>query len=546
MFYLQYLKAELLRRWSKTLTISLGLAIAGAIIIAIISVSQSLSTAQKTVLNPLENVGTDVMVSRSVGAEGARQLDEATRTEFLADNKIETDLSKYGNPGDQFSHDNFLSGSMLTFADTETKKIDANLIKDYASGLILSVTHQEGKIPKVTAEFETGGDKIQINRATEPMTDTERAAADAARQNAEADLKAKGIDPRSEEGRKAVHDASDAVIPERFKNFKMEYTTERKTYSQDIGPIATDIKTENFTVAGVDTSKPNIGLILPDQIVNGQYFNGADQIVVNRSYADKKSLQTDGKLSLGGKEFTVIGIVEPKLYTNTADLYLPLSDLQKLAGKDSRINVLLLKSTNSYSVEEASKKIAELFPGTKVTNSSDTAAQVSGSLVSAANLTNKFIGITSIIVVIASFIIVSLLTVLSVNKRVREIGTLKAIGWSNTSVIRQILLENTMLGILGAIIGIGFGLSIIVILNRFGISLSATIASMSSEGGLMRRFAGNATNNLTTSVELKVAINYLILLLGAGVAIIGSILAGGLAAFKASRMKPQEALRNLE
>ena len=110
----------------------------------------------------------------------------------------------------------------------------------------------------------------------------------------------------------------------------------------------------------------------------------------------------------------------------------------------------------------------------------------------------------------------------------------------------QILLENTMLGILGAIIGIGFGLSIIVILNRFGISLSATIASMSSEGGLMRRFAGNATNNLTTSVELKVAINYLILLLGAGVAIIGSILAGGLAAFKASRMKPQEALRNLE
>ncbi|PJA37102.1 hypothetical protein CO181_04900, partial [candidate division WWE3 bacterium CG_4_9_14_3_um_filter_43_9] len=64
MFYLQYLKAELLRRFGKTFTITFGLAIASAIIITIISASQSLSQAQEKVLNPLENVGTDIMVTR--------------------------------------------------------------------------------------------------------------------------------------------------------------------------------------------------------------------------------------------------------------------------------------------------------------------------------------------------------------------------------------------------------------------------------------------------------------------------------------------------
>jgi len=66
MFFLKYLRGELLHRPGKTITVSLGLAVAGAVIVTIISISQSLSAAQKTVLDPLANVGTDIMVSRTV------------------------------------------------------------------------------------------------------------------------------------------------------------------------------------------------------------------------------------------------------------------------------------------------------------------------------------------------------------------------------------------------------------------------------------------------------------------------------------------------
>jgi hypothetical protein len=194
MFYLQYLKAELTKRLGKTITNSLGLAIASAIIIAIVSVSQGLSNTQKTVLNPLENVGTDIVVSRSISQEEMKTLDEATRAEFSSENRITTDLSKLGKAGDSFSLDTFLSGTMLSFSADEVKKLDPSLVKDYAKGLILNVMHQEGKIPEITAEFKTGGEEVQIA----PLTEAERKAIDDARAKAIADLQAKGIDPNSD------------------------------------------------------------------------------------------------------------------------------------------------------------------------------------------------------------------------------------------------------------------------------------------------------------------------------------------------------------
>ncbi|HOX41449.1 MAG TPA: FtsX-like permease family protein [bacterium] len=552
MFYLKYLLAEIFRRWGKTLTITFGLAIASAIIILIISVSSGLSSAQEEVLNPLENVGTDIMLSRSVSTDNVRDLDEATRNELMSQNRISTDLSKLGNPGDDFIHDTFLPGTMLTFETNTTEKLDKNLVAGYTQGLIMNISHQEGKVPKVTAEFETGGEKIQVNQEISPMTDAERDALNDARDKAMEEIRSKGLDPRSEEGRSIVRNYQDAATPERLKKFSTEITTERRRYSQDVGPISTDIKTETYTVSGVDTSKTNIGLILPSQIIDGSYFNGDNQIVINKSYADKQSKKVGDKITLGGKKYGVVGIVDPKLYTNTTDLYLPLAELQKIAGKENRINLLLIKSANATSVEETSKQLEGIMTGAKVINSKDTAKQVSGSLVSAANLTNRFIGITSIIVVIASFIIVSLLTISSINKRTREIGTLKAIGWSNTEVIRQIVSENIALGIIGAILGLALGALAVFILNKFDISLSANVTSLDAGTNLLRRFgpgggqSQSTTSAVATSVHLKTSLSLIVMLLGSAVAIGGSVISGFLAALKASRLRPQVALRNLE
>lgn len=547
MFYLRYLWAELTRRWGKTLTISLGLAMASAVIIVIISVSQSLSTAQDKVLNPLQNVGTDIMVTRTLAQNNLGSLDAATRNEALADNRITTDFSKLGNPGDAFSYDTFLPGSMLTFASSETEKVDQSLVKEYAGGLVLNVVHQEGTIPKLAAEIETGGQSIGFSRTFE-MSDTDRQAFVDAQAKAMADLKAKGIDPNSAAGREAIRDA----LPRPTQVVTGEIEVPKEIIRQEIGSFSTDTTTNNYTLAGVDTSKTDIGLILPDQIVEGRYLQNSGEVVSTRAFAQKKNYSLNGTIKIGDKEFTLVGIVEPKLYTMTADLYVSLPDAQLLAGRDGKVNILLVKATSADNVTAAGENVAALFTGATVTDASDTAKEVTGSLVNAATLTNKFIGVTSSIVIAAAFIIVSLLTILSVNKRVREIGTLKAIGWGNTRIIRQIISENIVLGIIGAAFGIGLAFGTITMLNHYNISLSATVASADANNlfGMARRAFGGqesaAVTGTTTTVPLHIAYSYIVLALGSAVAIIGSIVAGALAAIKASKMKPQEAFRNLE
>src|SRR4029079_8224836 len=62
-FYLSYLRSELLRRKSRTILTLLGLAIGVALVITISSLSRGLDNAQADALDPLSSIGTDLTVT---------------------------------------------------------------------------------------------------------------------------------------------------------------------------------------------------------------------------------------------------------------------------------------------------------------------------------------------------------------------------------------------------------------------------------------------------------------------------------------------------
>src|SRR5207244_10242892 len=62
---LAYLRSELLRRKGRTILTLLGLAIGVALVISISALSRGLDHAQKTALNPLSSIGTDLTVTLS-------------------------------------------------------------------------------------------------------------------------------------------------------------------------------------------------------------------------------------------------------------------------------------------------------------------------------------------------------------------------------------------------------------------------------------------------------------------------------------------------
>src|SRR6266536_2060749 len=178
MFYVRYLRSELLRRRARTILTLAGLAVGVALVIAISGVSRGLDRAQKNALDPLSTIGTDLTVTLSPqqetggfgpGGGGGRDLLQANQSAL-------TDLSKLGKAGDHFVHDFFLPGTQLTFPQKQAKQVSAlSGVESVTTGLVLSAVHQEGVVPKIVAKIKTGGDKINVFRKFKPPTAVEQA-----------------------------------------------------------------------------------------------------------------------------------------------------------------------------------------------------------------------------------------------------------------------------------------------------------------------------------------------------------------------------------
>ena len=74
MFYLRYLRNELVRRRARTILTALGLGLGVALVIVIAGVSSGLDKAQKKTLNPLAGIGTDLTVTLTPAATGHGRL----------------------------------------------------------------------------------------------------------------------------------------------------------------------------------------------------------------------------------------------------------------------------------------------------------------------------------------------------------------------------------------------------------------------------------------------------------------------------------------
>ena len=80
---------------------------------------------------------------------------------------------------------------------------------------------------------------------------------------------------------------------------------------------------------------------------------------------------------------------------------------------------------------------------------------MTGSLSSASTLANSLGKWLAVAVLVAAFVLASILTMSAVTRRVREFGTLKAIGWNSGRIIRQIMGEALVIGVIGGVGGGG-------------------------------------------------------------------------------------------
>jgi ABC-type antimicrobial peptide transport system permease subunit len=563
-FYLRYLRSELVGRRIRTILTLVGLAVGVALVITITGLARGLDRAQKTALNPLSTIGTDLTVTLSPQQDtggfgrggGGGQIVDANQSAV-------TDLSKLGKPGTQFVHDFFLPGTQLTFPQKQTAEI-ALLpgVAAISNGLVLSAVHQEGVVPKIVAKIKAGGQQLDIRRQIKPPTAAEAAAIQTCFQKLGVGGGAQsgaqpgtqqgfGGGPRGSGGGRGFFSspAAQKCLPARMREFRARITTPQQTLKQVVSPPQTNIKSSSYTIGGIDPAQQSIGLVTPSQLSRGRFVSksGGHEALVSAAYAKRKSLKLGSTLDLNGTTFKIVGLVRPPLGGQTADVYVPLAQLQKLASQKGLANVVLVRATSSSDVASVQKEIEQaLGSGAQVASAKQVAASINGSLVDAANLSHNLGLVLAIIAAVAAFLLAALLTLSSIGKRVREIGTLKALGWSQRLVVRQVLGECLATGVAGGLVGVALGVVAAAAVGAFGPSLSASSTTGAGGANDVLGLGQALARTASTSVSLTAPLSLSLLLFGFALALAGGLLAGGAGAFRAARLRPADALRQME
>jgi len=562
-FYFRYLRSELVGRRTRTVLTLVGLALGVALVITISGLARGLDRAQKTALDPLSTIGTDLTVTLSpqqdtggFGRGGGGEVVQANQSAV-------TDLSKLGKPGTQFVHDFFLPGTQLTFPQKQTAKI-ASLpgVASISNGLVLSAVHQEGVVPKIVAKIKAGGQQLDIRRQIKPPTAAEAAAIQACFQKLGVGVGGgpqSGTQPGEQQGFGGGRGAGGGgffsspaarkCLPARMREFRARITTPQQTLKQVVSPPQTNIKSSSYTIGGIDPAQQSIGLVTPSQLSRGRFFSksGGHEALVSAAYAKRKSLKLGSTLDLNGTRFKIIGLVSPPLGGQTADVYIPLAQLQKLASQKGLANVVLVRATSSSDVAKVQKEIEQaLGSGAQVASAKQVAASINGSLVDAANLSHDLGLVLAIIAAVAAFLVAALLTLSSIGKRVREIGTLKALGWSQRLVIRQVLGECLATGIAGGLVGVVLGVLAAAAIGAFGPSLSASSTTGAAGANDVLGLGQALARTASTSVSLTAPLSLSLLLFGFALALAGGLIAGGAGALRAARLRPADALRQME
>jgi len=302
----------------------------------------------------------------------------------------------------------------------------------------------------------------------------------------------------------------------------------------------TDGLPQTMTVEGVDLAHPDLGPLGSGTLTAGRNLRpgdaGSKVAVVGSGYARSNRLSVGSRITLGAAVLHVIGIVSPPEDDGETGIYLPLATAQALARSSDgtslagQVNVIYVAGDSSALIPAVQAEIARLLPGTTVTSSGGLARQVSGSLSSAAALADDLGRWVAAATLAAAFAVASLLTITAVTRRVSELGTLKALGWSGQRIVTQVMSESLATGVIGAVIGVALGCAGAGLVAAIAPKLSATVQESSG-----------SSNTTTIAVPLAAHVSPAAVAAAVVLALAGALIAGSVGAWRATRLQPASA-----
>ena len=288
-------------------------------------------------------------------------------------------------------------------------------------------------------------------------------------------------------------------------------------------------------------------IILPSNITSGRNLQAGDSgvIVLQEWVADYFGVGVGENVSILNQTFQVVGI-EGYTPLNETAAYMSLADAQTVTNNAGNATSFDVFVDDVHNVQDAASTISVMYKQLSIS----IAANLVDSIIQMQTQTNQELQVTQstmsqiqstgtmeiAVVTAVDAAIVLFIMLYTVRERTREIGTLKALGAGNLTVLGQFMIEGVLLSLIAGAVGLVIG--------------TVGAASMASLLLPKPTQAGNSTVSTTgvsigsaSSASISVTITPELVLLGLGVAVLLGAVGSLYPAWRAARTRPAEAMR---
>ncbi len=223
-------------------------------------------------------------------------------------------------------------------------------------------------------------------------------------------------------------------------------------------------------------------------ILDGEEPQGADEVVLDESTADKGGYELGDEISIVTSTETldihptlvgIAGFRDGGSLNGATYAGFDTATAQQLFldGADA-FNVIWVTAADGVSQAELTEQANGVLPDDYEAVTGDDAAEESaGPLLDGIDFLTTFLLIfAGIALVVSSYIIVNTFSIL-VAQRSRELALLRALGASKAQVIRSVQLEAFAVGVLGSALGLGLGVVLAIGLRAFVATIGLDVVS---------------------------------------------------------------------
>jgi len=304
-----------------------------------------------------------------------------------------------------------------------------------------------------------------------------------------------------------------------------------------------------WIVLGIEQQNTMGPAILKSSIVAGRFLEAnRPEALVESSYARQFHINVGDSITIARKAFPVVGLLDASRAAKiaVANVYISLNEAQHLAASSkgvqsvspfagNDVNLLFLRADQDR-ISGIAVEIKEILGKKATIGTPDSFLKLLGSLFA---LSDKFALIASFIAIIVAVLVAFKTMAGNVVERVREIGVLKAVGWTSRNVAIQLFWESIAQSFLAGILGL-----IIAIMVAFGLSFMKVNIPIPWEMSPVPHFLPGGGDQIFKSLRLPVQIPWTLAAFALTLSIVIGGLTGGLLARTISKIKPSEVLRN--